>query len=104
MCAELYDSARSWVIWPRVLQELIELDRQGLGSGIRLDELKDARLFFNEETRESEVARGKLRRSLLVVMYLYESRMTLYIYTHIQVFWSPEGSSQPHTGRRPCES
>ena len=36
--------------------------------------------------RESEVARGKLKKSLLVVMYLYESRMTLYIYTHIQVF------------------
>ena len=51
MCANLYTSARSCVIRPRVLQEPVELGRHGR---IQLDELKDGRLSCNEGTRKRD--------------------------------------------------
>ena len=97
MCAELYASARSWVIWPRVLQELIELDRQGLGSGIRLDELKDARLSSNEETRERGGSRETEEVSSCCNVPLRKSNDIVHIHPHPSVLepFFTEGSSQP---------
>ena len=57
ICTDLYASACSWVIRPRVLQEPVELNRQGLDSGIRLNQLKCARLSCNEGTRERDGSR-----------------------------------------------